>query len=138
MTLEGLEYELAYSDYWNSTAAVDDQIVDAVIMPVAPHAAVIPGKYYHTGISRRPVPFQESIQKPMLTFRKIPAYTEVINLMNYSAAVIPVTKADKSVDLVDDSYQPLSEIDKLNWDACMSYFQHHFHALFSLRQGRKR
>jgi hypothetical protein len=25
------------------------QIVDAVIMPVAPHAAVIPGKYYDTG-----------------------------------------------------------------------------------------
>lgn len=25
------------------------QIVDAVIMPVAPHAAVIPGKYYHVG-----------------------------------------------------------------------------------------
>ena len=24
-------------------------LVDAVIMPVAPHAAVIPGKYYHTG-----------------------------------------------------------------------------------------
>ena len=23
--------------------------VDAVIMPVAPHAAVIPGKFYHTG-----------------------------------------------------------------------------------------
>ena len=25
------------------------QIVDAVVMPVAPHAAVIPGKFYHTG-----------------------------------------------------------------------------------------
>ena len=25
------------------------QLVDAVIMPVAPHAAVIPGKYYFTG-----------------------------------------------------------------------------------------
>ena len=28
-----------------------DNIVDAVIMPVAPHAAVIHGKYYHTGVS---------------------------------------------------------------------------------------
>ncbi|KXX77504.1 Acetamidase [Madurella mycetomatis] len=93
LTLEGLEYESAYSDYWNSTASEDGQIVDAVIMPVAPHAAVIPGKYYHT------------------------AYTEVINLMNYSAAVIPVTKADKRIDLFDSSYQPLNEVDKLNWEA---------------------
>ncbi|GAB1318531.1 amidase [Madurella fahalii] len=93
LTLEGLEYESAYSDYWNSTAAGDGQIVDAVIMPVAPHAAVIPGKYYHT------------------------AYSEAINLMNYSAAVIPVTKADKHIDLVDDSYEPLSPDDMLNWQA---------------------
>ncbi len=50
LTLQGLEYERAYSDYWNSTAAEDGQVVDAVIMPVAPHAAVIPGKYYHTGM----------------------------------------------------------------------------------------
>lgn len=49
LTLEGLEYEAAYSDYWNSTAAEDGQVVDAVIMPVAPHAAVVPGKYYHVG-----------------------------------------------------------------------------------------
>ncbi|KAK3372148.1 amidase signature domain-containing protein [Podospora didyma] len=67
----------AYSDYWNSTAGDDGQVVDAVIMPVAPHAAVIPGKYYHT------------------------AYTEAINLMNYSAAVIPVTKANKSIDIIN-------------------------------------
>ncbi|KAK3900023.1 Acetamidase [Staphylotrichum tortipilum] len=93
LTLQGLDYERAYSDYWNSTAAADGQVVDAVIMPVAPHAAVIPGKYYHT------------------------AYTEVINLMNYSAAVIPVTKANKTVDVVDASYQPVSEVDRMNWDA---------------------
>jgi amidase len=53
LTLKALEYEAAYSDYWNSTAAwgglVTGQVVDAVIMPVAPHAAVIPGKYFHVG-----------------------------------------------------------------------------------------
>ena len=59
LTLQGLEYEAKYSDYWNSTADDDGkclrgnalyefselmayqstgQIVDAVIMPVAPHA----------------------------------------------------------------------------------------------------
>ncbi|KAI1356104.1 amidase signature domain-containing protein [Xylaria sp. FL0043] len=93
LTLQGLQYEAEYSDYWNSTAEEDGQIVDAVIMPVAPHAAVIPGKYYYTG------------------------YTEVINLLNYSVVVIPVTKADKLIDTVDSSYQPSSDLDRKNWEA---------------------
>ncbi|KFA76043.1 hypothetical protein S40288_00309 [Stachybotrys chartarum IBT 40288] len=92
-TLKGLDYERAYSDYWNRTVADDGQIVDAVIMPVAPHAAVIPGKYYHT------------------------AYTEAINLLNYSAVVIPVTKADSTIDVLDKSYTPQNDLDKRNWEA---------------------
>ena len=43
LTLKGKAYCEAYSDYWNSMA------VDAVLMPVAPHAAVIPDKFYHLG-----------------------------------------------------------------------------------------
>ncbi|GAW20091.1 hypothetical protein ANO14919_095870 [Xylariales sp. No.14919] len=93
LTLKGLEYESAYSDYWNSTVDSSGQIVDAVIMPAAPHAAVIPGKYYHTG------------------------YTEVINLLNYSVVVIPVTKANKDIDVIDKSYEPSNELDGLNWEA---------------------
>ncbi|KAJ2992004.1 hypothetical protein NUW58_g2320 [Xylaria curta] len=93
LTLQGLKYEADYSDYWNSTAEQDGQIVDAVIMPVAPHAAVIPGKYYHTG------------------------YTQVINLLNYSVVVIPVTKADRLIDTVDSSYEPLNDLDRMNWEA---------------------
>ncbi|KAB5554879.1 amidase signature domain-containing protein [Coniochaeta sp. 2T2.1] len=93
LTLKKLAYEIKYSDYWNSTAADDGQIVDAVIMPVAPHAAVIPGKFYHV------------------------QYTHIVNALNYSAAVIPVTKADQSVDTVDTTYEPRNDIDRLNWDA---------------------
>jgi amidase len=44
----------------------------------------------------------------------IVAYTEVVNLLNYSAVVIPVTKADKEVDVFDDAYQPSSEFDRKN------------------------
>ncbi|KAI9668914.1 MAG: hypothetical protein M1829_005226 [Trizodia sp. TS-e1964] len=69
------------------------QIVDAVIMPVAPHAAVIPGKFYHT------------------------AYTESINLLDYSVAVIPVTRASKALDKFDSEYSALNEIDRKNWEA---------------------
>ncbi|MCJ1377476.1 hypothetical protein MMC17_000571 [Xylographa soralifera] len=92
LTLQGLAYEESYVDYWNSTAD-GGQVVDAVIMPVAPHAAVIPGKYYHT------------------------AYTECINLMNYSACVIPVTKANKNIDVFDHDYKPLNDTDRKNWEA---------------------
>jgi hypothetical protein len=38
--------------------------------------------------------------------------------MNYSAAVIPVTKADKKIDVVDHAYQPIDENDRTNWVAC--------------------
>ncbi|KAL8940143.1 MAG: hypothetical protein Q9211_002417 [Gyalolechia sp. 1 TL-2023] len=49
LTIQGKAYNEAYYDYWNSTSRGDGQVVDAVLMPVAPHAAVIPGKFYHTG-----------------------------------------------------------------------------------------
>lgn len=89
-------------------------------MPVAPHAAVIPGKYYHTGYRRRITPPEAVFQAD----DKQTAYTEVINLMNYSAAVIPMTKADKAIDVVpegDDAERPLNDVDKQNWEACKSF-----------------
>ncbi|MCJ1270630.1 hypothetical protein MMC22_010527 [Lobaria immixta] len=99
LTIQGRLYEAAYSDYWNSTVTQDGQVVDAVIMPVAPHAAVIPGKYYHT------------------------AYTECINLLNYSVCVIPVSTANKDIDVIDKGYRPLNENDRKNWEACKSRFE---------------
>lgn len=44
------DYRQAYSDYWNSTEDADGNVVDAVLMPAAPHAAVIPGKWEHLGM----------------------------------------------------------------------------------------
>ena len=74
LTVQGKAYDEAYSDHCNSTASdeggfcaqiilsfclsanilIEGQIVDAAIMPVAPHAAVIPAKYYHTGTYHLP------------------------------------------------------------------------------------
>ncbi len=48
----------------------------------------------------------------------LPGYTEAINLLNYSTAVIPVTRADMTLDVVDESYRPLNATDKRNWEAC--------------------
>ncbi|KAI9779264.1 MAG: hypothetical protein M1839_007516 [Geoglossum umbratile] len=45
------------------------------------------------------------------------AYTESINLMDYSVAVIPVTKANKDIDKFNKDYKPLNETDCKNWEA---------------------
>lgn len=87
-------------------------------MPVAPHAAVIPGKFYHTGMFPWIVCPGHRHRVPCANWSQ--AYTEAINLLNYSVVAIPVTKADKSVDVVDTSYQPVDEYDRMNWDACES------------------
>ena len=38
--------------------------------------------------------------------------------MDFSAVVVPVTRADKILDQAEPDYVPLSDLDKLNWDAC--------------------
>lgn len=96
LAIQGRDYCDAFSDYWNSTTSSSTtgeagQAVDAFIMPVAPHAAVIPGRYVYYG------------------------YSEVINLLDYTAAVIPVTTADKSIDVADPNYTPLNDLDAKNW-----------------------
>ena len=48
------------------------------------------------------------------------AYTECINLMDYRVAVIPVTKDNKYIDLFDNDYAPLNEVDRMNWQSCKS------------------
>ena len=40
--------------------------------------------------------------------------------MDYSVAVLPVTKADKSIDAFDEGYEPLDEVDRKNWESCKS------------------
>lgn len=35
--------------------------------------------------------------------------------------MIPVTRADQEIDLADDSYQPLNEKDRKNWEACKMF-----------------
>jgi hypothetical protein len=45
-------------------------------------------------------------------------YTEVVNLLDYSTAVIPVTTADKSIDVIDPNYVPLNDLDGRNWAWC--------------------
>jgi amidase len=46
------------------------------------------------------------------------AYTEAINLLDYSVTVIPVTKAHQNVDKADPDYKPLNDVDAKDSNAC--------------------
>ncbi|KAL4784329.1 amidase signature domain-containing protein [Aspergillus varians] len=88
------EYQKLYLDYWNSTAQLTGtgREVDAVICPAAPHSAVIPNQYAHAG------------------------YTLFVNVLDYTSVVIPVTHADKSVDVALPR-EFLNELDKTVYES---------------------
>ncbi|KAF4462408.1 acetamidase [Fusarium albosuccineum] len=88
-------YQKEYLDYWNSTSQLTEigEPAVAFIAPVAPFAAARPGGYSYYG------------------------YTAFTNLLDYSAAVIPVTRCDREVDLFDANYAPLGALDKSVWES---------------------
>lgn len=57
----------------------------------------------------------------------------MINAFNYTSGVLPVTKADKNVDVRDTTYQPSSDLDKRNWDACKRKLPDSLHRVFPYR-----
>ncbi|KAI9696521.1 MAG: hypothetical protein M1820_008149 [Bogoriella megaspora] len=92
-TIRLKDFRSRYQAYWSSTAmkTTTGRPVDAVILPLAPHAAVIPGKYVHY------------------------TYSSIVNVLDYTTVVIPVTKADSKIDVFDSKYNPMSEKDMKNW-----------------------
>ena len=118
VTLQLEAYRLAYNQYWESTQnrTGTGRPVDAVIFPVGPHTATLPGKsYWWSEFSQfRPT---TSVQLMNLFFA---AYTSVLNVLDYCAVVIPVTHADAKIDIFDSDHEPLSDKDELNWKACKS------------------
>lgn len=87
------EYQKLYMDYWNSTAEVTGtgRPVDALFCPLAPHAAVIPNEYESVG------------------------YTGFVNVLDYTSLAIPVTFADKKVD-VRSSNESVDGSEHIKWD----------------------
>ncbi len=57
-----------------------------------------------------------------------PGYTVWVNLLDYSAAVLPITTVDKTVDIVDEGYQPINDVDEKIWKSCKFHF--HFNFIF--------
>lgn len=42
----------------------------------------------------------------------------IVNALDYTASVIPVTTVDKNVDVIDRDYKPISEVDERVWKSC--------------------
>jgi len=84
------QYQKEYLDYWNSTAELTgtNEPVDAIITCVAPFPAARPQKFTHY------------------------MYTMVFNVLDYPCMVIPVTTADKHVDVVNANFESLNDDDK--------------------------
>lgn len=90
------EYQKEYLDYWNDTAAVTGtgRPVDAWILPAAPFTAARRERYDYYG------------------------YTTITNVLDYPTVVIPVTTANKNVDVRNESYKALNDQDQRVWESC--------------------
>ncbi|KAL2865945.1 amidase signature domain-containing protein [Aspergillus lucknowensis] len=88
------EYRKAYLDYWESTAdeTGTGRAVDALIAPVHHGPPPAKGKVRYMG------------------------YTCAFNVLDYSASVIPVTRARKDVDVYTEGYSALNPMDKMAYE----------------------
>ncbi|KAI9727054.1 MAG: Acetamidase [Cirrosporium novae-zelandiae] len=93
VNIEKREYQKEYMDYWNSTAEKTGtgRPVDAYISPLAPFAAVRRNRYSWIG------------------------YSIATNVLDYSSCVLPVTHADEKIDVVNEDFKPMTDLDQDIW-----------------------
>ncbi|KAH6649192.1 amidase [Truncatella angustata] len=89
------EYQDQYAEYWESTKSLSGtgRPVDGIIAPVAPHAAVRHNCFFSS------------------------SYTLIHNLLDHAAVTVPVTFADKSMDIAPSSVSRMNDIDGKNWNS---------------------
>ncbi|CAG8362452.1 unnamed protein product [Penicillium salamii] len=85
--LKQWEYQRKYLERWRRFEEENGTELDAIIAPVAATAAIRHGKFRYYG------------------------YSSVISLLDFTSAVVPVTFAQKSVDLKPSNYTPLNKLD---------------------------
>lgn len=88
------EAQKDYMEYWNSTASLTNtgRPVDAVISPLAPYTAAVPGGYTYYG------------------------YSTWVNVLDYTSVTVPVTTVDKSVDKKIENFKAVDETDQKTQD----------------------
>ncbi|MCJ1482736.1 hypothetical protein MMC06_002902 [Schaereria dolodes] len=87
------DYRAEYNKYWNSTRehTFSKRPVDAVILPVAPSAAVHEGRFTYY------------------------AYSAIAKMLDYTSGSFPVTFADRSLDSKPPDYIASGSIDGAAW-----------------------
>ena len=92
------EYQKQYMDYWNSTAELTGtgRPVDGLFCPLAPHAAVIPTEYNYVN------------------------YTLFVNVLDYTSVTVPVTFADKHVDVCPADASIADSVEHVEWKCELS------------------
>lgn len=79
-----------YLDRWNATASrtSSGKPIDGILLPVTPYPTAQNGAFRYVG------------------------YTSVYNALDYSAGVVPVTRADKDIDVKELDYEPRNSVDE--------------------------
>lgn len=96
--LKKWQYQVEYLDKWREMEEKLGKELDAIIAPITPTAAVRHDQFRYYG------------------------YATVINLLDFTSVVVPVTFADKKVDVKDENRVPMNETDKLVQAECKSVF----------------
>ena len=91
---EKWKYQTEYLEQFRIAEQKLGKEIDAIIAPIAPHAAVRHNQYNYYG------------------------YSFAINLLDFTSVVVPVTFADKEVDIKDKDFKAISDLDQLVQDEC--------------------
>ncbi|KAM5383596.1 hypothetical protein ACJZ2D_002045 [Fusarium nematophilum] len=78
-------------EYLAAIRSLEDKLgkeLDVIVAPITPTAAIRHDRFKYYG------------------------YSSVINLLDFTSVVVPVTFADKKVDVKNDSFSPLTDMDK--------------------------
>ncbi|OKP13810.1 Acetamidase [Penicillium subrubescens] len=85
--LKKWNYQSEYLEKWRELEEQQGKELDAIIAPITATAAIRHNQFRYYG------------------------YASVINLLDFTSVVVPVTFADKNLDLKKKDYQPLGDLD---------------------------
>lgn len=87
--LQKWNYQSEYLDQWREFEEKLGKELDAIIAPITPTAAIRHNQFRYYG------------------------YASVINLLDFTSVVVPVTFADKNVDRKKSDFVPLGALDEV-------------------------
>lgn len=87
--LQKWNYQSEYLSQWREFEEKTGEVLDAIIAPITATAAIRHNQFRYYG------------------------YASVINLLDFTSVVVPVTFADKKLDGVKSDFRPLGKLDEV-------------------------